>query len=166
MKKIILGLLALSSSIFAIDGHLRLGGITTADSYNKEDNSFESYAPTMSFEVTQTLLFADVGMGIAYNGKTSGEDIATVPVYGIAKMNIFPILAKPYIVAKAGKVMYTDENVSNSSPDGKYYYGAGVGMDFLSLQGELLYSVTKIDGDRRGGDDLKQLSLTVGYKFF
>lgn len=166
MKKILLGCFLLASSVFAIDGHLRVGGITSAGSYNKENKSFENYAPTVSLELTQTLLFADVGVGVAYNGKTSDTDIATVPVYGLAKVNLFPILAKPYFVVKAGKVAYTDDSVRNSNPDGRYYYGAGVGMDILSLQGEVLYSVTKIDGDRRGGDDLKQVSFTLGYKFF
>ena len=149
-----------------MDGHLRFGAITNSGSYNKEDKSFENYAPTLSFEVTQTLLLADVGVGIAYNGKTDGTDIATVPAYGLVKMNLFPIGVKPYLVGKAGKVLYTEDSVSHSNPDGKYFYGAGIGMDILSLQGEVLYTVTEIDNDRRGNDKLEQVSFTLGYKFF
>ncbi|MEG0069715.1 hypothetical protein [Cetobacterium sp.] len=167
MKKGILALFLLgASSAFALDAHVRFGAITNANSYNKEDKTFENYAPTASLELTQTLLLADVGVGIAYNGKTSGTDIETVPAYGLVKMNLFPIAIKPYIVGKAGKVLYTRDSVSRSNPDGDYFYGAGIGMDIFSLQGEVLYSVTKIDGDRRGNDDLKQVSFTLGYNFF
>ncbi|MDX8334997.1 hypothetical protein [Candidatus Cetobacterium colombiensis] len=167
MKKGILGLfLAASMATYAMDAHLRLGAITNAKSYNKEDKSFESYAPTFGLEVTQTLLLADVGVGIAYNGKTSGTEIETVPAYGLVKVNLFPVGVKPYLVGKVGKVLYTRDNISNSNPDGKYYYGAGVGMDIFSLQGEILYSVTKIDGDKRGSDNLNQVSFTLGYNFF
>ncbi|WP_297488519.1 hypothetical protein [uncultured Cetobacterium sp.] len=167
MKKTLLTLFLLgASSAFALDGHIRFGAITNSNSYNKESETFENYAPTGSIEITQNLLLADVGVGIAYNGKTSGTDIATVPAYGLIKMNLFPIGIKPYAVLKAGKVLYTDSNVSRSDVDGDYYYGAGIGMDILSLQGEVLYSVTKVDGDRRGNDDLKQVSFTLGYKFF
>lgn len=167
MKKGLIALfLVASATTFAVDAHLRLGAITNAKSYNKEDKSFESYAPTIGLEVTQTLLLADVGVGIAYNGKTSGADIETVPAYGLVKMNLFPVGVKPYLVGKAGKVLYTRDSVSNSNPDGKYFYGAGIGMDIFSLQGEILYSITKIDGDRRGNDKLEQVSFTLGYNFF
>ncbi|MGL4866717.1 MAG: hypothetical protein ACRDA0_11805 [Cetobacterium sp.] len=167
MKKgLIAAFLMLSTAAFSMDAHLRLGAITDASSYNKEDKSFESYAPTMSLEVTQTLLLADIGVGIAYNGKTSGTEIETVPAYGLIKMNLFPIGVKPYLVGKLGKVLYTRDSVSNSKPDGKYFYGAGVGMDLFSLQAEVLYSVTEIDGDRRGNDNLEQVSFTLGYNFF
>lgn len=167
MKKGLIALfLVASATTFAVDAHLRLGAITNAKSYNKEDKSFESYAPTIGLEVTQTLLLADVGVGIAYNGKTSGTDIETVPAYGLVKMNLFPVGVKPYLVGKAGKVLYTRDSVSSSNPDGKYFYGAGIGMDIFSLQGEILYSITKIDGDRRGNDKLEQVSFTLGYNFF
>lgn len=167
MKKGLIALfLVASATTFAVDAHLRLGAITNAKSYNKEDKSFESYAPTIGLEVTQTLLLADVGVGIAYNGKTSGTDIETVPAYGLVKMNLFPVGVKPYLVGKAGKVLYTRDSVSNYNPDGKYFYGAGIGMDIFSLQGEILYSITKIDGDRRGNDKLEQVSFTLGYNFF
>ena len=167
MKKGLIALfLAASTAAFSMDSHLRLGAITNAGSYNKEDKSFESYAPTLGLEITQTLLLADVGVGIAYNGKTSGTDIETVPAYGLIKMNLFPVGVKPYLVGKVGKVLYTRDSVSNSNPDGKYFYGAGVGMDIFALQGEILYSVTKIDGDKRGNDNLEQISFTLGYNFF
>lgn len=39
-------------------------------------------------------------------------------------------------------------------------------MDIFALQGEILYSVTKKDGDKRGNDNLEQISFTLGYNFF
>ena len=60
----------------------------------------------------------------------------------------------------------TNESVRNSSPDGKGYIAGGFGVDFMPFQAELLYSETKIDGDRRGSDRLKQLSLVFGYRIF
>ena len=105
MKKGILALFLLgASSAFALDAHVRFGAITNANSYNKEEKTFENYAPTASLELTQTLLLVDIGAGIAYNGKTSGTDIETVTDDGLIKMNLFPVGVKPYLVGKVGKV--------------------------------------------------------------
>lgn len=167
MKKLLAILLVvMSMSAYAIDGHLRLGAITNSGDYNGEDTSNDSYAPTIGFEVKQTLLLFDVGAGIAYNGKTSGSDIETVPAYVMARWNIIPVGVKPYIVGKAGKVLYTKDDVSGSDPDGSYYYAAGLGMELLMFQTELLYSITKMDDDNRGSDDLKQVSLVFGLQLF
>lgn len=167
MKKLVAMLFVLMSlSTFAIDGHLRLGGITNSGSYNGDDTSFDNYAPTVGFEVKQTLLLFDVGAGIAYNGKTNGSEIATMPAYLMARWNIIPIAIKPYVVAKVGRVLYTHDDVSGSNPDGGNYFAGGLGMELLMFQAELLYSVTKIDDDRRGSDDLKQVSMVFGIQLF
>ena len=167
MKKLLLMIFfAISVSAFAVDGYLRVGAITETNSYNHESGSFENYAPTFSFEATQDFLLADLGAGIAYNGKTGGTDIGTVPVYLVARWNLLPVFFEPYIVLKAGRVLMTKESVRNSSPDGKGYIAGGFGIDFMPFQAELLYSETKIDGDRRGSDRLKQLSLIFGYRIF
>lgn len=156
MKKLAVSLFFLFSMYsFAFDGHLRLGTITNTNSYDKEQG-FEHYAPTIGFELTQSFIVADLGVGVAYNGKNAGAEI--VPGYLVARWNVIPILIKPYVVAKVGKVVSTN-------PKGDYYYGAGIGMNFAMLQGELLYSITKID-DSRKDDQLKQLSLVLGYKLF
>jgi len=160
LKKIFAMLfIVMAMSSYAADGHLRLGVISNSGDYNGDDTSFDSYAPTVGFEVKQTLLFFDVGAGIAYNGKTSGSDIETVPAYLMARWNIIPIGIKPYVVG-------TRDDVSGSDPDGSYYYAAGLGAEVLNFQTELLYSVTQIDDDRRGSDDLKQVSLIFGLPLF
>lgn len=158
MKKILLFML-LSISVFAVDGHLKVGVIT-----DSKDKAFENYAPTFAGELTQTLGFVDIGAGIGYNGKVAGREIATVPAYGLVKFKAFPVLLKPYVVAKAGKVLHTTEKVDGYDPEGKYFYGAGIGVDFLSLQGEAMYTATKVDNYK--DDYLKQVSLSLGYKLF
>lgn len=168
MKKLLLGVLlfTLTISTFAFDGYLRVGTVSPAKSYNSEEKSFEHYAPTIGGEITQSFIFADLGAGIAYNGKTSGTDISTVPVYLVARWTPLPILVKPYLTVKYGTVLETYDNVSHSKPEGKQYYGVGLGVNFSSLQAEILYSKTEIDHDKRGNDDLEQVSLVVGYQLF
>jgi len=167
MKKLVVMLFVLMSlSAFAIDGHLRLGAITNSGDYNGRDTSFDSYAPTVGFEVTQNLLLTTVGAGIAYNGSVSGSNMDTVPAYVLAKWNILPVGVKPYVVGKVGRVLYTKDDVSGSNPDGTYYFAGGIGVDLLMFQAELLYSLTKIDDDRRGSDDLKQVSMIFGIQLF
>lgn len=167
MKKLmLLFVFMLSMTTFAVDGYLRLGGITNSSEYNGKDTSMDSYAPTLGLEVKQSLLLFDVGAGIAYNGSTGGADLKTVPAYVMARWNIIPIGVEPYIVGKVGRVLYTDDSVSNGSPDGTNYYAIGVGVEVTLVQAELLYSITSVDDDIRGNDDLKQISLVVGLQLF
>lgn len=168
MKKLLLGLFlfTLTISTFAFDGYLRVGTISSASSYNNEEKSFDHYAPVIGAEITQSFIFADLGAGIAYNGKTSGTEISTVPVYLVARWTPLPIFLKPYLTLKYGTILETDDSVSHSNPEGKEYYGVGLGVNFASLQAEILYSNTDIKHDRRGGDNLEQVSLVVGYQLF
>ncbi|MGL5123824.1 MAG: hypothetical protein ACRC6K_06670 [Fusobacteriaceae bacterium] len=164
MKKLLILLLLLVSTLsFGIDTHLRLGLIGNSKNYGTE-KKLEDYQPTIGLEVTQTLLFFDIGGGIQYNRKTDGVGVSTVPVYLLAKWNIIPIFIKPYIVGKVGKSIYSSENLNNSDVEAGYYYGAGIGMDISFLQAELLYSITELKDDRRNYDDIKQLSLILGYR--
>ncbi|MGL6064056.1 MAG: hypothetical protein ACRC0S_03125 [Fusobacteriaceae bacterium] len=163
MKKLLVLLLLLVSTLsFSIDTHLRLGVIGNSKKYGTE-KKLEDYQPTFGVEITQSLLLFDIGGGIQYNRKTDGVGVSTVPVYLLARWNIIPILIKPYLVGKVGKSIYSSENVNNSDVEGGYYYGAGLGMSISFLQAELLYSITELKDDRRNYDDLKQVSLTLGY---
>lgn len=168
MKKLLLGLLLFGSTVstFSFDSFIRAGILSGASSYNGQEKTFEHYAPTLSAEITQDFLLADIGAGIAYNGKTNGSEINTVPVYLIARWNLLPVFFEPYIAVKYGTTLYTSDDVNYSNPDGKRYYGIGAGINFDVLQAELLYSNTKIDSDKRGNDNLEQISLTIGYKLF
>lgn len=168
MKKILTLILVIvmGTMTFAIDSYIRVGAISGVASYNKEEKAFSHYAPVLGAEVTQGFLFADVGAGIAFNGKTGGSDIGTIPVYLVARITPIPIIFEPYLTLKYGTTLITDESVGNSNPEGKGYYGIGIGANFTSLQVEALYSNTKINGDNRGKDNLEQISLVFGYKLF
>ncbi|MGL4254156.1 MAG: hypothetical protein ACRCWN_04960 [Fusobacteriaceae bacterium] len=164
MKKLLLGALcALSMTAYSLDTHLRFGGITTGKTYSGE-KAGENYAPAVGLEITQSLLLFDVGAGIQYNGGNSALDIDTVPAYLLARWNIFPIGIKPYLVAKAGKSIYTKEKISGDNPEATYFYGAGLGMNISFLQGEILYSRTELE-DSRKYDSMDQVSLMLGYRF-
>lgn len=164
MKKLVLAsLLAVSSLSFALETHLRFGGVTTGKKYFGE-SAFENYSPAVGLEVTQSLLLFDVGAGIQYNGGNSSLDIDTVPAYLLARWNIIPIGIKPYVVAKAGKSIYSKEKVEREDPKATYYYGLGLGMNISFLQAELLYSVNKLD-NAKSYDTLNQLSVMLGYRF-
>lgn len=162
MKKILLGMFLLISSVnaLALDAHFRIGAITNSSSYNKESGSFESYAPTLGLEVTQSFGLADLGVGVAYNKSIDDVEVETVPVYGLAKFNFFPLIpVQPYIVGKLGTTLYSDDNYRNK--DATTYYGAGVGMYFFNMEAEILYSRTKVEDD-----DLNQVSFVLGFSLF
>lgn len=168
MKKLLLILLVVfSTATFAIDSHVRIGALTNAEDYGNEDAG-SSYAPIVGLEVTQSFLIFDIGAGVQYNGEVDGTDMATAPVYGLVRWNIIPVGVKPYLVAKAGKMMYSDDGRSGSDAEGDDFYGAGVGINVSNLQVEALYSITKLDdtGKRRNDDELKQFGLTFGYKIW
>lgn len=167
MKKLLCILfVALSINAMALEGHLKLGATTLTNSYNSESGTFEDYAPTFGFELTQGFIIGDFGAGIAYNKAVGDTEISTVPVYLLARLNLLPIFFEPYIVLKGGSILETEEDAKGSSPDGKAYLAGGVGVELDPFQVEILYSQTKIDDDNRGSDKLKQVSLIFGYKLF
>ncbi|MCI6153138.1 hypothetical protein [Fusobacterium perfoetens] len=160
MKKIIFGIFLLFSiNVLALDTSFRIGAITNSSSYNKETNKFSKYAPSLGVEVTQSFAIADLGLGIAYNKNIDDVEVETVPVYGIVKYNFFPIFLQPYLVGKIGTVLYSDDNYKGK--DASTYYGAGIGLNFLNMQTELLYSQTKMEDDK-----LDQVSLVFGINLF
>jgi len=161
IKRILLVIMLSATCAFALSETLRVGGVTNASNYNSSSSS--DFAPSLGLEVGQSLGIIDVGVGIAYNGSTGDNHFSTLPAYLLAKFNLFPAFVKPYIVAKVGYNLYTDSDLSTSNPKGKAYYGAGIGMDILAFQAELLYSSTQISGDNRGGDNLNQIGIYLGY---
>lgn len=168
-KNMLLGIsfLALSTSMFALDGIVKFGFASNAGAYNGRSKSFESYAPNLAAEIRQGFVLGEVGAGIAYHGKVGDTGIANVPVYALLKWNVLPILpVKPYIVGKVGRVLKTNEDVKGSDPSGRGYYGVGAGIEVMDLEVEAMYSATKIRQDHRGKDWLNQVSLGVGYKIF
>lgn len=160
MKKVLLGIfLLLSINTLALDAHLRLGGVTNTVTYSKEGKEFSSYVPSFGLEVTQSLMFVDLGAGITYNKGTGSNEVDTVPVYGVIKYNILPVGLKPYLVGKAGTVLYTDDKYYGG--DATTYYAGGVGITFANMQAEILYSQTQMEKK-----DLEQVSVVFGINIF
>lgn len=170
MKKMVFGIfsfLLLSMSAFAMDGYIRAGFTTNSKSYNRERGGFEQYSPNISAEIRQSLAFADVGAGIGYYHRVGGSSISTVPVYVLAKWNVFPLLpVKPYVVGRVGRILKTSEDVKGSDPSGREFYAVGAGMEVFDLEVEANYSATRIRQDHRGSDWLNQVSLGAAYKIF
>lgn len=170
MKKISLGIMSfllLSTSVFAVDGYIRVGLGTNSRSYNGERHGFEQYSPNIAAEIRQSLVLAEVGAGIGYNHRVGGSGISTVPVYALAKWNVLPLLpVKPYIIGRVGRILKTNEDVSGSDPSGREFYGVGAGVEVFDLEVEANYSATKIRQDNRGKDWLNQVSLGAAYKIF
>lgn len=160
MKKIIFGIFLLFSvNILALDTSFRVGAITNSSSYNKETSKFSNYAPSVGVEITQSFAIADLGVGIAYNKNIDNVEVETVPVYGLVRYNFFPAFLQPYLVGKLGTVLYSDDDYRGK--DASTYYGGGIGLNFLNMQAELLYSQTKMEDDK-----LNQVSLVIGINIF
>lgn len=169
MKKIKLAaiFLFLSTSIFAVDGYVRMGFNTNARKYNGEKHGFEQYSPNITAEIRQSLVFAEVGAGIGYYHRVGGSNISTVPVYALAKWNVLPVLpVNPYVVGRVGRVLKTGEDVKGSDPSGRAFYGVGAGIEVFNLEVEASYSTTQIRNDHRGSDWLNQVSIGAAYKLF
>ncbi len=172
MKKIILILsifICLTTVSLAAESYFRLG-VNTSDSYNLGDDGFQSEpSPGISIEAEQSLLLATIGCGVAYNSelKFSGEDagFSTVPVYVTVKSHLFPVIIKPYAVLKAGKVFIAYDTTGDGL-QGNFFYGGGIGVELVSVQLELFYSISQIKGDSRGNDNLELIGVTAGWKLF
>jgi hypothetical protein len=172
MKKIILifsAFICFTTASLAAESYFRLG-MNTSDSYNLGDDGFQSEpSPGISIEAEQSLLLTTIGCGLAYNSevKFSGEDagFSTVPVYVTVKSHLFPAIIKPYAVLKAGKVFIVDDTTGDGL-QGDFFYGGGIGIELVSVQLELFYSVSQIKGDSRGDDNLQLLGVSAGWKLF
>lgn len=170
MKKfqILFSFLALSTSVLAFHTYVNLGMATNFYRYNHEKRGFVEYSPNISAEIRQKLTFLELGGGIGYYHKVGGSQISILPVYGVAKWNLLPLVPlKPYIVGRVGRVLKTNEEVHGSTPSGRDFYGVGAGMEvFNNMQVEASYSFTKIRNDHRGSDWLNQISIGASYKLF
>ena len=121
----------------------------------------------LNVELTQGFIFGELGLGASYEQGYSINDIVkydAVPVYGIAKINLFPIGIKPYISAKYGTVLYL--NQENIDLDNGQYVSIGLGVtliDTLQLEGSLNAS----KATRNGADIVNgSYGLTVRYNTF
>ena len=176
MKRIliILTFVLISLNTLALDMWVKGGIVNGVGGKKTEESGYN-----IGLELSQGFLgIVDFGAGIAYNGnlnyennsvqKNIGYDLA--PVYVFAKYNIIPIAIKPYLVGRLGKVFVVNDNTNYNGKleaEGDVYGSIGVGVNFLnSLQGEILYSISKVENNPSGKDNVEMVSLTLGYNFW
>lgn len=180
MKKLVfLGLVLLSLNVFAIG--VNIGATVSQAQYADTSNAFDILTGSgtvqkdyqdpiyaVNVEVTQNILIGDIGIGASYEQgykRQDGETFNAIPIYGLVRINLFPILIKPYVTVKYGTTIFT--NISNSSTyTGAQTVGLGVGitvMDMLTIEGAANGTVVK-----RNGTDIGSLTygLTLKYNVF
>ena len=177
MKKIILLVFSvLTLNLFAISvsvgGGMHIGGTyvtekpnafelaalyvgMTPDSLKGKVHDFESSVPFINVEVTQGLVIGDIGVGASYEQgykRADGISYDAIPVYGIVKLNVFPILIKPYIAAKYGTILY--QNVKGTSKiENPVFYSLGLGVTLagkITVEGTAQGSTYEINGVEQG----------------
>ncbi len=176
MKKLLLLAFAvLSLNAFALS--VNVGASYQKASYTTETGLFDAISGdnvhdyddpvlALNVELTQGFIFGEIGAGASYEQgyKTGTASFDAVPVYGIVKLNLFPIGIKPYISAKYGTVLYMNEE--NVTMDNGQYVSIGLGLtliDTLQLEGSLNAS----KATRNGADIVNgSYGLTVRYNTF
>lgn len=144
-------------------------GVNVASTLDERNISSNNPVPTIGLELGTNLAYATVGGGIHYNNKISFSDsnidgsFRPMPIYGFAKLNLFPLIFKPYVVGKYGFTRI--EESSGFKAEGGKYWAIGIGIDVFNFLAEMVYqnSSIKIDGT---SDTLSQLQLSVGVKLF
>lgn len=168
MKKLLLLVsVLLTVNLFALDLY-----VGPSVSYGNEWNTkvtpathtkYKEKVYGVNLELTQAIPFVELGIGVSYEKdyKMGTESYDAMPVYGLAKVNLFPIGVKPYLVAKYGKVMF--ENAKNVTLKDGDFYSAGLGITLLKkLQLEGAYSLSK---GKKNGEDLKTTAATVTLRY-
>lgn len=170
MKKLLVFAL-LSLNILALDFYVGLNANVDATEWNpkatniqKKEYKDEVYGLTV--ELTQAIPFVELGLGLGYEPeyKYANYSFDVMPVYGLAKFNLFPLGVKPYVVAKYGKTVY--EEVKGADMKDGAYYSVGLGITLLKkLQVEGAYSLST--GKKDGADlNLTKGSIALRYNVF
>ena len=102
----------------------------TPSSLENKVGDFQSSVPFINLEVTQGLVIGEVGAGVSYEQgyeRADGVSYNAIPVYGLVKLNLFPILIKPYIAAKYGTIIYNGLQ-GVTSIEKPVFYSLGLGI--------------------------------------
>lgn len=170
MKKIIILMVLLSYGAMALDFNIGLN-VNNGDikfSNDSKTYDFEDRTLGIQFELTQSFVYGELGIGASYEDKYKLESIPgsfiAIPVYGLAKVYVFPIAIKPYLVAKGGIISLHGENNIDDLTEGKYY-AAGLGVKLLgtlNLEGLYSYREMEVGGSKaRSGIYSLNLSFNV-----
>ena len=114
MKKLLIFII-LAINAFAIDIYVgaNMSGATSWDtdvSPMKKTN-YDDPIYGLNVEIVQSIPFVELGLGTSYETgfKLGNASYDAVPIYVLAKYNLFPKGVKPYLVAKYGLVLYQNE---------------------------------------------------------
>ena len=107
---------------------------------SSKGNDYDAPVYAANLEVTQGFVIGEVGLGASYEQgyKRGTEQFDAIPVYGLVRLNLFPIAIKPYVNAKYGTTLYTKK--VNTDITGGQYLSLGVGLtvlDSLQVEGNL-----------------------------
>ena len=171
MKKVLLGLFALSAVAFAYEGtnvYLKAGidpygrfkeASINGNKLNKKDRKDVGYE--FAIEATETVLPEfEVGLGLAYQDhgrpKVSNDlneklpRFRSVPLYAVAKYNI-PLESefKPYLKADLGYSFNLKNSKTYSEEDERLkisykdgmYWGLGAGVEYENFVADLMYKM-------------------------
>ena len=121
MKKLLLIAMAvLSLNAFALS--VNVGASYQEAAYTYDTGIFDAISGSgkvdyddpilaVNVEVTQGLVIGEIGAGASFEQgyKHGSESFDAIPVYGLLKINLFPIGVKPYLTAKYGTTFYVNE---------------------------------------------------------
>lgn len=170
MKKLLVFAL-LSLNILALDFYVGVNANVDTKEWNPkatkiEKKEYKDEVYGLTVELTQAIPFVELGLGLGYEPEYTLDNTSfdIMPVYGLAKFNLFPIGVKPYVVAKYGKAVY-EETKGVTMKDGAYY-SVGLGLTLLKkLQVEGAYSLST--GKKDGNDlNLTKASIALRYNVF
>ena len=131
-----------------------------------EKTNYDDPIYGLNVEIVQSIPFVELGLGTSYETgfKLGNASYDAVPIYVLAKYNLFPKGVKPYLVAKYGLVLY--QNEENCVLDNGAYYSVGVGITLLrKLQLEGSYSLATGEMDNKDLN-LTTAGLTLRYNVF
>ena len=169
MKKLLIFII-LAINAFAIDIYVgaNMSGATSWDTEPSpmENTNYDDPIYGLNVEIVQSIPFVELGLGTSYETgfKLGNASYDAVPIYVLAKYNLFPKGVKPYLVAKYGLVLY--QNEENCVLDNGAYYSVGVGITLLrKLQLEGSYSLATGEMDNKDLN-LTTAGLTLRYNVF
>ena len=144
-------------------------GLFDAVSGGSNVHDYDDPVLAVNVELTQGFILGEIGAGASYEQgykyDALGIEYDAVPVYGILKINLFPIGIKPYVSAKYGTILYL--NQKGIDLDNGQYLSVGLGVtliDTLQLEGSLNANKTK---DASGTDIVNgSYGLTLRYNTY
>ena len=129
--------------------------------------------PSLGAELGANFGYITVGGGIeltmplSFDGGTAGTtgEIQNMPYYAYGRLNVFPVVFKPYLVYKVGiNKVYNYTGFGSGVEDGTFW-AIGFGMDVYNFLGEVTYKNYQMDVNGKD-ENLSQFQISLGVKVF